>query len=482
MRHVENRILPRLAAILSGINSMIDKKTPILATRLTGFALFLSTIAVQTYAQQISSAPTPQEVERAFQEVIGKAGSAEAHSKYAGLLVRSGNFESGIAALESLLVAPDAPASIRVELGVLYFRLGSYAIAESYLRAAIDDPRLDPQQKRQAEFILREVVIRNQRSQLSGSLKLGQRSQSNPTSASDNASVYYQGVPVARSNDARPKQDTDLQAWATLNHVLDLDQQNEASVVTSLAAFANHFNSVTSYSSEQDSAKPSDIALIAGSTGLRFKPLRLTVPAFTVRPHIVFGSATANGSSYFNAGGWGVDGEYRTSETLLWGGNYENSRLAFSSRSDNANFAVLGGSRQTVRLFATKETTTNQFLTAELGYVDYDGNAPYTAYKGLQAKVAYALIYSAPTSATGLPWTTTLEVNVQQRDYRGADATIDPRTVRKDTEWRWTLVQVMPVTRDFSVQLQLDYVKTPSNIPNYTNTNTAGTLGVMWKY
>ena len=461
---------------------MIDKKSPLVACRLAPIALCLVAMAAPVFAQQSPMTPTPQDVEQAFQEVIGNAGSVEARSKYASLLVRSGNFEGGIAALEGLLIAPDAPASIRLELAVLYFRLGSYAISETYLRAAINDPRLDPQQKRQAESLLVEVIKRNQRSQLSGSLMLGVRSQSNPTAASDNDLVFYQGNAVPRGRDAGPKSDTDIHAWATLNHSYDLDQQNEASIVTSLVAFANHYNSVSSYSSDAGSGKPSDLALIAGSTGLRFKPMRLTNPALSIRPHLIFGSAAANGNSYYNAGGWGIDGDFRTSETTLWGASYENSRLAFSSRSDIANSAVLGGSRQSVKVFGSFETGVNRFLSAELGYVDFDGNAPHTAFKGPAARIAYTLTYPAPTSATGLPWTTTLSVNAQQRDYRGADATVDARTVRKDTEWRWSIVQVMPVTQDLSVQVQLDHTNTPSNIPNYTSTNTAGTLGVVWKY
>ena len=464
-----------------GIKTMIYKKSRILANRVAPLIFGLSVITVPALAQT-TSPPSPQEVEQAFQEVIGKAGSVEAHTKYASLLVRSGNFEGGIAALENLLIAPDAPAGIRLELGVLYFRLGSYAISETYLRAAIDDPRLNPEQKRQAQSLLREVVIRNQRSQLSGSVMLGLRSQNNPTSASNSDMVSYQGNPVVLGVDAGPKSDTDVHLWATLNHVLDLDQQNEASIVTSLVAFANHYSSVTSYTSQPGSAKPSDLALIAGTTGLRFKPMRSSAPALTIRPHLVFGSASANGNSYFNAGGWGVDADYRASETLLLGGVYESSRLAFSARDDIANSAVLGGSRQSIKMFTTIEISANRFLSGELGYIDFDGNAGYTAFKGPQARLAYTLVYPSPTSSTGRPWTTTLSVNTQQRDYRGADATVDPRTPRKDTEWRWSWVNVMPVSQDFSVQFQLDYTNTASNIPNYSNTNTAGTVGVVWKY
>ena len=457
--------------------ALIDKMTPSFTQPLAHITLCVSVIAAPAFAQYAQ--PTPQEVEQAFQEVIGKAGSVEAHSKHASLLVRSGNFEGGIAALEGLLIAPDAPASIRVELGVLYFRLGSYAMSETYLRAAIADPRLDPQQKTQAESLLREVVQRNQKSQLSGSLMLGVRTQNNPTAASDSGLVYSHGSLVARGMDAGPKSATAVNVWGTLNHVLDLEQQNEASLASYLVLYSNNYNASNSGAG---SSRPPDLALLAGSTGIRFKPLRLATPALSLRPHVVFGNASSNGNAYFTTGGWGIDGDYRASEKLLWGGVYENSRLSFSSRSDIANSAVLGGSRQSLRINATSEMAVNQFLFAELGYVDFDGNAPYTAFKGPQARIAYTLTYPAPTSSTGLPWTTTLSVNAQQRDYRGADPSVDSRTPRKDTEWRWIWVHVMPVTAALSVQFQLDYTNTPSNIPNYNYTNTAGTLGVVWKY
>jgi hypothetical protein len=33
-----------------------------------------------------------------------------------------------------------------------------------------------------------------------------------------------------------------------------------------------------------------------------------------------------------------------------------------------------------------------------------------------------------------------------------------------------------------AVQFQLETVKTDSNIPNFSTTNTSGTVGVVWKY
>jgi hypothetical protein len=458
---------------------MIKNLTPGSVTHQSVLAFCLGAMVTSAIAQNVGP-PTQPEVEQAFREVISNASSLEARSKYATLLVRAGNFEGGIAALEGLLVSPDAPANMRVELAVLYFRLGSYAIAESYLRTAIDDPRLEPALKSQAESLLREVVQRNKTSQISGSLMIGVRGQSNPTSATDNSHVYFLGIPVARGIAAGPKSDVDVHMWGKLDHIFDLDAQNEAAVVTSFIAYANHYKSVDSYTKQIGYSKPFDLAILAGSTGIRFKPMAPT--ELTVRPHLIFGGAMANGSSYFTNNGFGVDGDYRTADSVTWGGAYENTKLSFSSREDMANSTLQDGTRQAIRLNASIETAPGRFLLAELAFTDHDGNASYTAYRGPQIRVSYLLSYDPPVGSSGLPWSTTVSGSTLLRNYRGADPSVNALTVRNDNEWRLSLVNHMPLTRDIAIQLQLEYSNTFSNISNFSNTNMSGSLGVIWKY
>jgi hypothetical protein len=268
--------------------------------------------------------------------------------------------------------------------------------------------------------------------------------------------------------------------WGKLDHVLDLNAQNEAAVVTSLVAYANHYNSVDSYAKTIGYSKPFDLAILAGSTGIRFKPM---APAeLTIRPHLIFSGASANGSPYFTNNGFGVDGDYRTSDTLTWGGAYENTKLSFSSREDMADSALQGGTRQAVRLNASIETAPGRFLLAELGYTDHDANAPYTGYRSPQIRVSYLLSYDPLVGSSGLPWTTTVTGSTLVRNYRGADPSVNTLVTRSDNEWRLSLVNHMPLTRDLALQLQLEYSNTSSNISNFSNTNTSGSLGVIWKY
>ncbi len=458
---------------------MTEKLTPVLTKHQALLLLCLSALAAPALAQNVAP-PTVPEVDQAFREVMANANSMEARSKYATLLVNSGNFEGGIAALEGLLLIPDAPPRIRVELGVLYYRLGSYAISESYLRAAIEDPNLDATLKGHAESLLRDVVQRNKTSRLSGTLMLGLRSQSNPTSATTNSQILYLGAPVARGKDAGPKSDTDTHIWGEVDHELDLDKQNEATLVTSLVGYASHYNSVTGYAKQAGYNKPFDLTILAGTTGVRFRPFAAT--ELLIRPHVIAGTVFANGSDHFTNNGFGLDGDFRASESVSWSGAYENTKLTFSSREDMPNVVLQGGTRQTGRLTAAIESAPGRFLITEFGYTEMDGNAAYSSYREPHIQLTYLFSYAPLFGSSALPWTTTASATYLKRDYRGPDPIAQPYSARNDSIWRASLVNTVPLNRDLSLQFQLEYSDTSSNIPNFSNTNSSGTLALIWKY
>lgn len=459
----------------------MSKITPVSDLYAVALVACLAAMGSPAWAQ-LTNTPSQSEIDQVFRSVLDNPASIDIRTKYATLLVQNGNYEGGVAALESLLLLPDAPANIRLELAVLYYRLGSYAMAQAYLKEALADSRLDAKQKEDAQALLRDVVERNKKSRLSGMVMLGVRAQSNPISATDNGTILSQGASVPRGLDYAPKSDTDLQAWALLDHAFDLDMQNEAAVTTTLMGYTNHYDSVSSYATQVGNAKPYDLTIVAGSTGLRFKPAPTTQQGWTLRPHLLFGGATANGKSYFNTGGWGIGTEYHMSERLMYGGTYENSRQVYFARDDMANAPSLGGNRQYLRLNATLETGANRFLMTELGFQDYDGNTAPTGYQGPEFRFSYVLGYASPLSTTALPWAVTLNASAAQRNYRAPDPQVSPLVTRQDTEWRIGLINVAPVTRDVAVQLQLEYVNINSNISNFSSTNRSGTLGVIWKY
>lgn len=461
---------------------MAEYKFRALSSQIAAVLVGALSLVGSSGVQSAPSADVQRQVDEAFGEVIAKVDSREARLKYARLLIKAENYEGGIAAMEGLLLSPNAPPSIRVELAVLYFRLGSYGISEAYLREALADPRLDSDLRKQAEVMLVDVVKRNKINSLTGRLMVGLRGQSNPTAATSEAQVLSNSTMVPREDQSRPKSDVDGLLWGKLDHVYDLNTQNEASIVTTLVGLIDHYSSVGSYSYRPGSTKPYDVATIAGTTGVRFKPSPIGAQNFTLRPYLIFGEWLLNGHQYFTAGGLGLEGNYRQSNRLSWGGEYTQRHFSYESRPDITNSTLPSGVERSVKLHSVVELAANNILTGEIGFIDRGAERGDFAFSGPEARLAYVVTYLDPLANTGYNWTTTIMGRVLQRHYRETDPAIDSSTTRRDTDRRVGLLNVMPFTRDMALHVQLEYTNVLSNLPNYKYSNFAGTVGVLWNF
>ena len=77
-----------------------------------------------------------KQYEAAFQAVLKDPGNLDKTFRYAELAVAVGDLEGAVSALERMLIYNPKLPRVRLELGSLYFRLGSYAVAKSYLTRA----------------------------------------------------------------------------------------------------------------------------------------------------------------------------------------------------------------------------------------------------------------------------------------------------------------------------------------------------------
>ena len=74
--------------------------------------------------------------EAAFQLTLRKPADPAALAQFAAAAVKVGDIEGAISALERLLLVEADQPQVKLELGVLYFRLGSREAALAYFDAA----------------------------------------------------------------------------------------------------------------------------------------------------------------------------------------------------------------------------------------------------------------------------------------------------------------------------------------------------------
>ncbi|AOS79399.1 hypothetical protein Q5W_10695 [Hydrogenophaga sp. PBC] len=451
------------------------------ARRLPAVALAaLSLVCTAVVAQTSSNQPLERQVDEAFRQSYRTPADGTATARYARLLEQSGNYEGAIAALERQLLDPNAPPSVRVDLGVLYYRLGSYDMAAGLLRRALDDPRTGPVERTQIENLLNDISKRTTVSRFDGQVLLGLRAQTNPSSRTSRDTVLAGGAPVAVPDNLKPDSDTDVQLGLRLNHQYDLGKQNEATIVSALTAQIVKFSSSSGSTLQANQVDPYNLALIDVNTGVRFKPLA-SVPGLTIRPNIAAATLSAQGHRYFSNHGAGLDVAYSLNDRTLIGGGYEYRYNDYATRIDAPNGNELDGTSNLLRARLTRELAPGRVLSGELITRWQRTQQRFNDVDSQEARVTYLHSYASPFQGGGL-WTTSVWGGVQRRSYDGADPVIDPSTARRDTEWRIGVGQTVPLSSAWSLLVQLEHSTTDSRLPNYDNKNTSLFVAAAYRF
>lgn len=112
-------------------------------------------------------------------QMLSQPDNLELAFEYAALSSQVGDLEGAISTLERMLIfAPDL-ARLKLELGALYFRLGSYETARGYFDGVLQLPNIPPDMKSQANLYLGIINEKTETSSLHGSVALGVRYQTN---------------------------------------------------------------------------------------------------------------------------------------------------------------------------------------------------------------------------------------------------------------------------------------------------------------
>lgn len=90
-----------------------------------------------------------------FQETLRKPSDPATLMAFAEIAIKIGDLEGAISALDRLLLIDRDQPEVKLELGVLYFRLGSFEAARTYLGDVRFSQRASPVLKARAEEFLK---------------------------------------------------------------------------------------------------------------------------------------------------------------------------------------------------------------------------------------------------------------------------------------------------------------------------------------
>jgi hypothetical protein len=463
--------------------------------------VFLSGVVVEGVAaqsagpnqagQNTSDPDLQAQIDATFKQVLADPGNVDLAYKYAGLLIKAGSYEPAAGVLERILVVDSKQPVVRLELGVLYYRLGSYALAQTYIQEALEDSELTQQERARGQQYLAAIEQRSSLNQVAGSVSTGIRWQSDANLASTNGQVETFGVLVPRDQvpvfiptppfvtdvNAGPKREFNPFVYGQVQDSYDLQTQNEAAIISTLGF----------YGTRQIGDKTLSTSAFEGTVGPSFKPLRITLPDLRVRFYGIFGAAYLDDQFFSDAAGPGVSASYQFSERFAVDGAYEYRYEHFHSVGTFANAVFLKGDYNLFRLRGAYQISPTQTLSLE-AVLNRNISADAAAYtnRTVQINAVYRLQYGSPIpEELPAPWNVSFLFGHAFTTYHAPDPTVTgfvAPVTRADPLYSIGAMNREPLLGTWEAFQQVQYDHDASNIPNYQYSNLTLIAGVTWSF
>jgi tetratricopeptide (TPR) repeat protein len=435
-------------------------------------AIAMAALAVAALPALIGSAWAQSASDQAFQAVLEDPGNLDKNVTYAKALIDEGDIEGAIAVLERLVLLYPDRAELHVTLGQLYQRVGSDAAAAQAYSAALAASNTTPEVKAQAESLRDDALARTSASHFSGSIFAGMQYQTNANAGPHHDDILADGNLVNRDNDDRPKDDFSGVVGFNLNHVYDFGQQNGMAIESRLAGFSQLY---------AQNAKL-DTIRAAGQVGLGFNPFPGDGGFFRLQPRANFEVVSTNGEWLEGGGGPGLGATFVFNDTfsieLGYDAIYRNYDHVepLGETEDYTGFEHQGIATAT---WLVRPGTT---LIGSLGGRAAGTKEDFLDYKGLQSSVGIYQTYGSPLTFLPYDWLAGLSFGYEARWYDSPDPSVDADKSRMDNIFQVDAVNTIPLTEDWSLTQQLQYLRDDSNLRNYSYDNFTVAMSARWRF
>jgi Tetratricopeptide repeat len=429
--------------------------------------------SAQTPAPAAPSSDLGKQYDAAFQEMLARPADLDVLFKFATLASETGDLEGAVSALERmLLINADLPR-VRLELGVLYYRLGSYEVARTYLDSALKSPNLPPEVRNRAERFMADVTGKEQPSHFSGDFFMGWRYQSNANLGPATSNILLFGQIASLNQQAVGTSDWGVVSSAQIRHTYDLGRQDKSAIETQFSAYVNR----------QFTANVANVTLLDLTSGPRFQIFNGTFEDVSVKPFFSGGYIWVNDAPYYGSYGGGVETGILLSDRL------RNTSTVQWRRHDNTDNWYLPTNDQ---YRGVEYTATTSFQFALAGNVTLFTTGTATRYQTDQTPQQSYSLYGAgggmsfrfadPVLKTGLPWSVTLSVTENWWNYDAPDPQVDPNTFRLQADTITSLTFAIPFDDRTTFSVTGGRFVRQATLANYAFENNSVMFGIGWRF
>ncbi len=411
----------------------------------------------------------PQEDYRsAYDALMSDPGNPALLAAFANEASRIGNYEAAIGALEAILIQNPGLNQIRVELGVMYYRVGAYDVSRFHLQRALDSGTLSPSVAARALAFLETDGERMDGTTITGYLSAGLRYDSNPAFITDNSVLFAfdesAGVVSADSQNS-PEDDFAgfLQGYVLWSEDLG-NQYGESWDTTALGYWRFQF--------DQGDV---DIGYNKLTSGPRLAVLPGTLDNAYFRPYAIATVSFVDEGFTNVTGGGGATVSKRFG---TWLGTALDGNVRYRSAADDDYSGLLAEARASVSMALTEDV-----LFAFGGRFQYAGaEADFRSYTAWGAFASLTVRYDAPLGITDFPWEFTVQGDYRTIDYQGVNPAVGADLDRNDQDARVVMRNTVGLSASWFLYVEGGLQTINSSIPNYEADNNYVAVGATWRF
>jgi hypothetical protein len=425
------------------------------------FAVSINPVSAQTISE------FAKDTDPLFQRLLANPANLDNTLNYAVAVAKSDDVEAAIGTYEQLLFYNPNLSRIRFELGVLYYRLGSYATARGYFKSALRMQDITAEMRAKAEEFIAAIDKKLQPDQFSGFAQTGVRYQTNPAAGPSQQTVLASGYTFNSRFLAHP--DWNWFGAFGVNYVHDFETQNGDTFEAS----------VLGYDAQQFTEHQFDLGLLELRAGPRFGLVSDDSYNVSIKPYGV-GTGSLLADAPYSVGGGGGATVHVGLGSLALDPFVEIVQQSFSNSSLYPLASQLTGPLSTYAFQAAAPIYGGLGWQARVAYShDQTVFEPYS-YNEYSADIWLPWNFSFPGDSR--TWTLTPTAGVSNWLYKAPDPTIDPTTAERNLEWRVGLGLDFPIRGQFIFGVLVQYRDVLSNIPVFAMRDLSVTFGPSLKF
>lgn len=430
------------------------------------------TVGAQTPPTASAVPADDPELDRLFERMLRDPANLDIMFQYAQRAVEIGNYDAAVGTLSRMLLFnPDLPR-VRLELGAIYFQMGSYEAARTYLTQAMAAKDMPPEIRERASSLLAEIDRRTARSIFAGSLTGGARWQQNANSGPGGAQVRALGQDATLSNEFLRRSDWNVFGLAQVQHTYN-PMTIGGDVLESTAVL---------YGTRQNRLKTLNVGLVEVTTGPRFALGDSGPGKATLRPYALGNFVTLGDVYYYHTIGGGIGLTQEFGPRVLGEVLFERRQKHFNNSEARPFASDQSGDENSLFLSTRILTTSDTLLSLGAGVAGNNAREVYRAYSQYFGAASFTYFFDPEFWPVSQPWAITASASRYLTDYNGPEPAVDPNITRVDHEWRFGLLGTVPVTDSLSLLAQAQRYIVNSNLPNFEYGNWAFTGGLTWRF